>query len=54
MLVTEDDQQYTVAPSPASVMALITLAKADTVLLWDPANRTLIVANIVGNWLPRD
>ncbi len=24
---------------------------ADTVLLWDPTNRTLIVANLVGKWL---
>jgi hypothetical protein len=57
MIVTEDDQQYTLAPSPASTAALVALAKADTVLLWDPANRTLIAANIVGRmpWTePRD
>jgi hypothetical protein len=28
--------------------ALVALAKADTVLAWDPTNRSLIVANIVG------
>ena len=27
------------------------MAKADAILLWDPANRTLIAANIVGTWL---
>jgi hypothetical protein len=28
--------------------ALIALTQADTVLLWDPADRTLIAANLVG------
>jgi hypothetical protein len=28
--------------------ALVALAKADTVMVWDPVNRSLIVANIVG------
>ncbi|HWG61592.1 MAG TPA: hypothetical protein VG253_07755 [Streptosporangiaceae bacterium] len=28
--------------------ALVALAQADTVLAWDPENRTLIAANIVG------
>jgi hypothetical protein len=31
--------------------ALLALAKADTILLWDPADQTLIAANIVGTWL---
>jgi hypothetical protein len=48
MIVTEDDQNYTMAPSPASITALIALTQANTVLLWDPANRTLIAANVVG------
>jgi len=48
MIVTEDDQEYMVAASPASMTALATLAKADTVLAWDPSNRALIIANIVG------
>jgi len=48
MIVTEDDQHHTMAPSPASMTALIALTQADTVLLWDPADRTLIAANIVG------
>jgi hypothetical protein len=51
MIVTDDDQQHTIAPSPSSMTALVALSQADTVLLWDPTNRTLIVANLVGRWL---
>jgi hypothetical protein len=47
-IVTEDDQEFVVPASPASMTALVALAKADTVLAWDPLNRALIVANIVG------
>ena len=48
MIVTGDDQQHVVAPSSAAMTALIALTQADTVLLWDPAGRTLIAANLVG------
>jgi hypothetical protein len=48
MVVTDDDQQHTMAPSPAAMTALIALSQADTVLAWDPTNRTLIAANVVG------
>ncbi len=51
MMVTEDDEQHTIAASPASMTALLALARADTILLWDPGHRTLIAANIVGTWL---
>jgi len=51
MIVTEDDQQHTICPSPASMTALMALTQANTILLWDSADRTLIVANIVGTWL---
>ena len=56
MIVTEDDQQHTMPASPASMTALVALAQADTVLAWDPDNRTLIAANIVGRmpWTARD
>jgi hypothetical protein len=27
------------------------LAKAGAIMLWDPADRTLIAANVVGTWL---
>jgi hypothetical protein len=54
MVVTDDDQQYTMPVSPASITALVALSQADGVLLlWDPINRTMIVANVVGQWLPR-
>lgn len=48
MFITDDDQRHVTAPSPAAVTALIALTQADTVLLWDPSDRTLIAANIVG------
>jgi hypothetical protein len=51
MIVTADGQQHTAAPSPASMIALLALAKADAIMLGDPADRTLIAANIVGTWL---
>jgi hypothetical protein len=51
MIVTADDQQHTIAPSAASMTALIALTQADTVLLWDPNDRTLIAANLVGSSL---
>jgi hypothetical protein len=51
MIITEDGEQHTIAPSPAATTALLALARADAILLWDPTNRTLIAANIVGTWL---
>jgi hypothetical protein len=48
MIVTEDDQRHVVAPSPAAMTALIALTQADTVMAWDPADRTLIAANVIG------
>ena len=53
MLVTEDDEQHFVAPSPSTMNVLVGLTRTDAVLLWDPTNRTLIAGNIVGDWLPR-
>jgi hypothetical protein len=48
LIVTEDDQRYVLPASPDSMTALVALARADTVMAWDPQNRSLIVANIVG------
>jgi hypothetical protein len=55
MIVTEDDQQHVVAPSPAALVALVALTQADTILAWDPTNRTLVAANLVGTmpWTER-
>ena len=49
--MTADDQPNVVAPSPAAMTALIASTQADTVLAWDPADRTLIAASIVGTML---
>jgi hypothetical protein len=48
LIVTEDDERYVVPASPTAMTALVALARADTVMAWDPLNRSLIVANIVG------
>jgi hypothetical protein len=48
MIVTSDDRHHVVAPSPAAMTALVALARADTVLVWDPADRRLIAANLRG------
>lgn len=47
-IVTEDDQEFVVPVSPASMTALAVLAKADTVMAWDPVNQAMIIANIIG------
>lgn len=48
MIVTEDDDKHFAPASPAAMSVLAALAKADTVMAWDPLNRSLIIANIVG------
>ena len=56
MIVTEDDQRHELPASAASVTAVVALAQAGTVMMWDPPNRTLIAANVVGQmpWTVRD
>lgn len=48
LIITEDDQRHVIAPSPQTMTALIALTPGETVLLWDPSDRRLIVANLVG------
>ena len=48
MIVTSDHRHHVVAPSPAAMTALVALARADTVLVWDPADRRLIAASLRG------
>lgn len=48
MIITSDDEHHVLAPSPAAMSALIALAQSETVLVWDPDNRTLIAANLRG------
>ncbi len=56
LIITEDDQRHTMPATAASMAAVVALARADTVMAWDPADRRLIVANIVGQmpWTVRD
>jgi hypothetical protein len=56
MIVTEDDQRHVLPASAASVTAVVALAQAGTVMVWDPPNQTLIAANVVGQmpWTVRD
>jgi hypothetical protein len=48
MVVTRDGQHHTMPASAASISAIVALSRADTVLAWDPVNRRLIAANIIG------
>jgi hypothetical protein len=48
MLITDDDQRHVAPASPAEVTALVALSQAGTVMVWDPEDSTLIVANVVG------
>ena len=48
MIITSDDEQHFVAPSPTTMSALVALASSDTVLVWDPADKRLIAANLRG------
>ena len=48
MLVTDDDEQHVVALSSSALAALAGLLQAEPVLAWDPRNRTLVVANLIG------
>ena len=56
LIITEDDQRHAMPASAASMTAVVALARADTVMAWDPEDRRLIVANIVGQmpWTVRD
>ncbi len=47
-VVTEDDERHVIAPSPQAAAVLVGLVQTGTVLLWDPAEHTLIAANLVG------
>jgi hypothetical protein len=48
MIVTDDGEHHVAPASPPAMTALVALAQADTVLAWDPTNRTLIAANLRG------
>jgi hypothetical protein len=48
MLITEDHEQHVLAPSLGALTALAALLQVEPVLAWDPTNRTLIAANLIG------
>lgn len=48
LIITQDDQRHTFTASPQAAIALVALARAETILVWDPADQILIVANIIG------
>ena len=54
-IITDDGERHHLTPSAAAMTALIALTQADAVLVWDPPNRTLIAANLVGRmpWTER-
>jgi hypothetical protein len=48
LLITDDGERHVAPASATEMCALIALTQAPTTLLWDPADDTLIAANIVG------
>jgi hypothetical protein len=48
LMITDDEERHVFAPSPAAMVALVAVATAETVLLWDPEGPSVIAANIVG------
>jgi hypothetical protein len=54
-IITSDDEVHILRPSLAAMTALIAITQGDTVLVWDPPNRALIAANLVGTmpWTER-
>lgn len=54
LVVTEDDERHVLTPSPVALPALLMVLRDCPVLLFDPDARTVIGANLVGEWLPLD
>ena len=48
LFITDDGERHAAPASATEMCALIALTQAPTTLLWDPADDTLIVANLVG------
>jgi hypothetical protein len=48
LIITDDGDRHVAPASAPEMCALIALTQAPTTLLWDPADDTLIAANIVG------
>ena len=52
MIVTEDEARHSLPVPNDHMAALVALTQAASVLLWDPEDKTLIAANLVGEWIP--
>lgn len=47
LVVTADQARHTIEVRPAAAAALMTLARANVRLLWDPESRTLTAGNLL-------
>lgn len=47
-IITEDGERHAIKPSANAATALLSIVRPGAVLVWDPADRTLIAANLVG------
>lgn len=54
LVVTEDEARHALPISAADLAALGALVQNDPVLLFDPEEGTIIIANVLGQWLPPD
>jgi hypothetical protein len=53
MVVTQDEERHALPVPAAQLGALVAMTQVpDVVLLWDPEGQTLVVANLLGEWLP--
>ncbi|MGT2425485.1 hypothetical protein [Amnibacterium kyonggiense] len=54
LIVTEDEQRRSTPASASDLTALASLIRDGVVLLWDPEGQVLIIANLLGEWIPLD
>lgn len=54
MVVTEDDERHTAPASAEELTAISTAVAGGAVLLWDPEGATMVLCNLVGEWVPQD
>ncbi len=54
LVVLEDGVRESVPLTAVDLTAITSLVRAQSVLLWDPEARTLIAANLLGEWLQQD
>lgn len=51
LVVTEGGERHVLPITAADLAALGSLLRPDLVLLFDPGDQTLIVANLIGQWI---